>query len=966
MNSTAIVTIVSNNYLHFARTLMQSVACQHPEADRYCVIVDRDLSHAEALAEEFTAIELNELHLPDGDDFLFQYNVLELNTAVKPWALEYLIGQGYRNVLYIDPDIRLYRPLTEVFALLNEGADLVLTPHLLAPILDDHKPGELDIRRAGTYNLGFCALRGSENMRAMLQWWQGKLRWECIIAHDRGIFVDQSWMDLVPGLFPKVAVLRHPGYNIAYWNLAQRPVVQTGEHFLVDGQPLAFFHYSGLNPLEPQSVSKHQNRYTLNSVGAAVAHLIGDYSQRVIDNGIAHYRGIPYAFGVYDDGAPIVDADRERFRASRELRHKAHGRPFACRALLAVPATVPIPGSPPSTEAGPLTEEDRRHLDTLYVHFLGRSPDRTALSRGGGRARTFPRRLQSTLSVALSPEARAKPGWMQRLLTWPLRRAQFDRPAPVPPPLPMPVERSQTRPTPYGGLHTVEADSMQNGVWVGPRLDLPVCALSAGELRIRGMVDLGLLARSQQVNELKLEIHGPTCLLRTEVITQGGAFDLAFTIPPDSFDVGCQWTILASACIVPKAEGMSEDTRELSWRVFDITVDGRVLVDCTRSPVALAIDQLIAPGGVNLVGYLAAELGIGEAARSLARACLAREIPYSGVDVGYQSQNAQRDRSFLDSAVTKRFSIDILYVNADQTATTSAHLQARGLHAPYRIGYWHWEQPQLPPQAMAAFAHVDEVWVPSTFVYDAVIAYSPVPVVRIPHAIEFSPSPGVTRHQFGLPEDKVLVLVMYDFHSYQYRKNPQAALAAFRMAAAGRCDVALVIKTINGQHHPEERQSLQDSVRDLSNIFFIDAFLTRQETWDLQECCDILLSLHRAEGFGLAPAEMMYLGKSVIATGWSANMDFMSGENSFPVRYRLQPLNEPVGVYPAGQLWAEADVDHAADCLTHLLDDPGLRKRVGQRAAKDIREKLNPQIVGAQVAQRLSLLRYWHPVLRAS
>jgi glycosyltransferase involved in cell wall biosynthesis len=206
---------------------------------------------------------------------------------------------------------------------------------------------------------------------------------------------------------------------------------------------------------------------------------------------------------------------------------------------------------------------------------------------------------------------------------------------------------------------------------------------------------------------------------------------------------------------------------------------------------------------------------------------------------------------------------------------------------------------------------------------------------------------------------------MYDFHSYQYRKNPQAALAAFRQASARRNDVKLVIKTINGQHHPQARQDLQDSVSDLPNIIFIDEFFTRQQTWDLQACCDILISLHRAEGFGLAPAEMMYLGKPVVATGWSANTDFMTTENSFPVRYSLQPLAQAVGVYPAGPLWAEADVGHAAWCLSRLLDDPELRHQMGAKAAADISCQLSPQAVGALVRQRLRVLGYWQPFLRS-
>lgn len=960
MSPVAVVTIVSNNYLHFARTLMQSVAAQHPEADRYCVIVDRDPAPAAELADSFTVLPMEQLNLPDGDEFLYRYNVLELNTAVKPWALETLLARGYRDVLYIDPDIWLYRPLTDVFAMLDAGASVVLTPHLLAPVTDEAKPGELDVRRSGTYNLGFCALRQSPATLDMLHWWQAKLRHHCIIAHDRGIFVDQSWMDLVPGLFPEVGILRHPGYNVAYWNIAQRPVVAVADGYQVLGETLYFFHFSGLNPLAPEKVSKYQNRYTLDEVTPATAEIIRDYCARVIANGIEHYRELPYAFGVYSDGHPIANEDRIRYRENPDLQAKAHGRPFACRHLLA--AAVSEAGVP---VAPPRPDTDRELITRIYRHFLARDPEDEVLARSRGLADApASRQWRIVLAVATSPEARRRAGWFTRLLAWPMAREQQPVSTPAPAAPPVVRERPPTRPSPYGGLHSAEPASAVDGIWVAPRLDLPVCGLSQGHIRIEGTVDLNLLARGNLKGGFLFEIHGPHGLLRSEPVAASGAFALDFTIPTDAFAGGCQWTILSSAHVVPKQAGIGADVRQLAWRVKRIVVDDLCLIDAARSPATLSIDALLPATGINLVGYLAAELGIGEAARSLARACLAADIPFSAVDVGYQTQNRQADHSILTRADGRRFPIDVRYVNADQTPVTAAYLADHGLHADYRIGYWHWEQPELPAPALAAFAHVDEVWVPSTFVHDAVAAVSPVPVVKIPHALEFSPTPGVSRADFGLPAEPLLVLVMYDFHSYQYRKNPQAALAAFRLAAAGRSDVALVIKTINGQHRPAERQALQDSVADLANVHFIDDFLSRQQTWDLQSCCDILLSLHRAEGFGLAPAEMMYLGKPVVATGWSANTDFMTADNSFPVRYTLQPLAEAVGVYPAGQLWAEADVDHAADCLRRLFDDAGLRQRIGEQAARDIRQQLSPQAVGEQIRRRLAMIAYWHPQLR--
>jgi len=306
--------------------------------------------------------------------------------------------------------------------------------------------------------------------------------------------------------------------------------------------------------------------------------------------------------------------------------------------------------------------------------------------------------------------------------------------------------------------------------------------------------------------------------------------------------------------------------------------------------------------------------------------------------------------------VKQRFEIDMVYVNADQTPRTLEFLRQQGHDSRLKIAFWHWEQPQLPISYLSSFEGLAEVWVPSAFVQDAVAKISPVPVFKVPHAIEFNTTPGVTRADFGLPTDRFTVLVMYDFHSYQYRKNPEASIAAFRLAAANRKDTLLVVKTINADKYPDKYAALKESVSDLDNVLFLDRFLTRQEVFDLESSCDCMISLHRAEGFGLGPAEMMYLGKPVIATGWSANMEFMTPMNSFPVNYELKVLEKAVGVYESGQVWAEADVEHAAACLKRLLDEPNLAKQLGARAANCIRTQLSAKEIGRQYRTRLALL----------
>ena len=178
---------------------------------------------------------------------------------------------------------------------------------------------------------------------------------------------------------------------------------------------------------------------------------------------------------------------------------------------------------------------------------------------------------------------------------------------------------------------------------------------------------------------------------------------------------------------------------------------------------------------------------------------------------------------------------------------------------------------------------------------------------------------------------------------------------------AAEPSLGLVVKTINAGQHPRERQDLEQTLRGVPDVTFIDAALTRQQTWDLEACCDILLSLHRAEGFGLIVAEMMLLGKPVVATGWSANMDFMDESNSVPVSFTLAPLPRPVGPYEAGIPWAEPDIDHAAAALRRLATDRDLAVRLGRAASESIRRTLAPEVVGRRVRERLDVIRRCFP-----
>lgn len=928
----AFFTVVSNNYLHFARTLLQTVSRHHPSADVYCVIVDRDLGPSLEYSDEFSVLRMEELKIPGLRYMVFQYNILELNTAVKPWAFETLLNKGYESVIYLDPDIFVYRPLSHVIDALSAGSHIVITPHLLSPIKDDKRPTELDIRRAGTYNFGFCAVRRSDNTLEFLRWWQGKLARDCIIDQDRGIFVDQSWIDLAPGLFDNVFILRNPAYNIAYWNVAQRSVKQGPDgDWTVDGEPLVFFHFSGFNPLSPEAFSKHQNRFTLSNLGPP-ATLARNYASALIENGAKIFSKLPYGYATFSDGAAIPDEFRRLYLQNETLREQMGDDPFIRRAI------------PPS---------DRLCYE-LFRNLLDRNPTPQELDWLRGRCRTKLGATVALIKVARRPESRNRPKPTRRFkkamrAIW---RTSDENQGEPPSIVTLAVQHRQAGS--LAGLYAPEPGSAESGVWCGAHLSVPLGNAKHDEITISGIYDPSALARMNGRGSLSLELQLDGHPWQRIDLPESGEIEISGRAP-DHLVGSKVLQINADSVFVPSAIGYGGDQRELAWRLKKIQIGDLSIFDSRREQPVLPMSQIFPPEGVNLIGYVFAELGVGEACRTMARAAKAAAIPYSLYDVGYQTENRQTDRRAEANATDETFAFDIIYVNADQTPNTLQYLSQKGRpRADYRIGFWHWEQPRLPEIYWSGFEGLDEIWVPTAFVQEAVSAVSPLPVFKVPHAVDFSVEPRWTRASFGIPDRKFAVLVMYDFHSYRYRKNPEAAIAAFKLAARGRSDMALVVKTINASKYAADYAALKADVADLDSVVFIDEVYSREQIYALEASCDCMLSLHRAEGFGFGPAEMMFLGKPVIATGWSGNMEFMTHMNSFPVNYELKPLAKPLGAYVAGLEWAEPDVEHAASCLRQVVEQQALAFEIGKRAQHTMRTRFSPEVIGKQYRDRLA------------
>ncbi len=285
---------------------MDSVQIWCPGDRRFVILVDDIEGRFAPENENFELITLPELNIPGTPWLCFKYTVVELCTAVKPYALRHLLDlYGFESVLYLDPDMLLYRDVRDAFPPPG-GASVVLTPHLTSP---DTKftHSELEVLRSGVFNLGFIAVSNCEETRRFLDWWCNRLGDWCRIDAEKGLFVDQRWVDLVPGMFTRVHILRCPSYNIAYWNLHQRPIRVRDGVYQINGKDLAIFHFSGYSPAMPEQISRYRKGERVCSV---LSGLFEDYRRRLLEAGWEESSSWDYSYDRFDNGILIPEVVR--------------------------------------------------------------------------------------------------------------------------------------------------------------------------------------------------------------------------------------------------------------------------------------------------------------------------------------------------------------------------------------------------------------------------------------------------------------------------------------------------------------------------------------------------------------------------------------------------------------------------------------------------------------------------------
>ena len=380
---------------------------------------------------------------------------------------------------------------------------------------------------------------------------------------------------------------------------------------------------------------------------------------------------------------------------------------------------------------------------------------------------------------------------------------------------------------------------------------------------------------------------------------------------------------------------------------------------------AVVDDNVAQKSNIVLVGRPFVPIGIGEHIR-----CSFRSFQFIGADVGLRDVYGEEIRDLYGAEIDPDFKselqknlvpglsrdINIFNTNGDEVDLTLLNLREDLPSDAYNVIYPAWELSRYPAEWAKQLDRFDEIWAPSKFTYASIAAAVTKPVVHMPLAGQIHLKTFLGRHHFQIPESSFTFLFFFDLTSYIERKNPFAALEAFERVCKLRPDddLCLVIKFKGGEMKGEHQDIFSDYVARLKGrLVIIDKLLTDNEIKNLVRCCDCFLSLHRSEGFGLGLITAMFLGKPVVATAYSANLDFMNESNSCLVRYELCAV--PNGAYPfgEGQVWADPKIDDAVEHMLKLVSDRDFARSIGQEASRHIRVNFSYRATGLRYSDRI-------------
>lgn len=366
-----------------------------------------------------------------------------------------------------------------------------------------------------------------------------------------------------------------------------------------------------------------------------------------------------------------------------------------------------------------------------------------------------------------------------------------------------------------------------------------------------------------------------------------------------------------------------------------------------------------------IVGNPFSPTGRGVTALSFLRAFKAAHLPLPIKDIySYGHTNDINIITEIQNCLVDNLSkvVNIYHINVDEIEPTFTALNNELPDGSYNIIYPFWELSKIPANWIEKLDLFDEIWAPSFFIQKAIESSLAKPIYLMPLPVQIKLASFLGRRYFNLPESSYLFLFLFDFRSYIARKNPSAVLDVFEQVYKENqdTDVRVVIKVHGDTSSPKADLDYKDFLNRIRQSPFCERIILINKAYDDNEiknlirCCDCFVSLHRSEGFGLGMAEAMYLGKPVIATAYSGNLDFMNNQVACLVDYNLVAVQE--GQYPnaIGQVWAEPDVNHAAHFMNKMLKDQEFGRKLGKQARKHICIYFSYLAQGLRYKQRIN------------
>ena len=383
----------------------------------------------------------------------------------------------------------------------------------------------------------------------------------------------------------------------------------------------------------------------------------------------------------------------------------------------------------------------------------------------------------------------------------------------------------------------------------------------------------------------------------------------------------------------------------------------RQILKPTGESLLPVVNKKVRRLGINLLAHFCYPSGLQQAAMGFLRGARQAGLAVSARDVPVEAERRASPRT-LQVLGMEHYDVTIMMIYPNAMFPRTYELA--GLHPRVgvrRIGYWFWESENVPDEVVQMAEDLHEIWVATEYIATAMRARIPGKPVHVvlPNVDPPRPAPlNRTELGLGIDEQACMFGFVFDMSSTLTRKNALGLLGAFSRAF-GDDDpsVALVIKTQRGELHPEEFQVLAESCATYSNVLLINESWPLERVFALLNSMDCYISLHRAEGLGLTMAEAMLLGKPVIASGYSGNLDFMNAGNSLLVPARKTVLMDPAPPYPAGTTWAEPDLEAAAAHMRWVRANPGQANELGAKARRELRVQLSVEATGERIRERV-------------